>query len=79
MTNIDTLPQAVASDATLDLICRRSSTRVFADTPVDEAQRQAVLHAATRAPSGGAMMMYSIIDIRRRETIERRATRGSLR
>ena len=73
MTNIDTLPQAVASNATLDLICRRSSTRVFADTPVDEAQRQAVLHAATRAPSGGAMMMYSIIDIRRRETIERLA------
>lgn len=73
MTNIDALSQAVANNATLDLICRRSSTRAFADTPVDEAQRQAVLHAATRAPSGGAMMMYSIIDIRRRETIERLA------
>lgn len=73
MTTTDALPQAVANNATLDLICRRSSTRVFADTPVDEAQRQAVLHAATRAPSGGAMMMYSIIDIRRRETIERLA------
>lgn len=50
---------------------QRSSTRVFANEPVTEEQRESVLHAASRAPSAGAMMMYSIIDIREQGTLDR--------
>lgn len=58
----------------LTLIDARSSTRRFAhDVPVTDEQREAVLHAASRAPTAGAMMMYSIIDIRSRQTLERLA------
>lgn len=62
---------AVAPVSALDLIERRSSTRKFADEPITDDQRAAVLHAATRAPSAGAMMMYSIIDIQKQETLDR--------
>lgn len=55
----------------LDVIDARSSTRKFAEVEVTDEQRQAVLHAASRAPSAGAMMMYSIIDIRQQETLDR--------
>lgn len=66
-------PRACA-DPTLALIEQRSSTRLFKqDTPPTPEQRDAVLHAATRAPSAGAMMMYSIIDIQRQETLDRLA------
>ena len=58
---------------TLALIEQRSSTRTFSDAPVTEEQREAVLHAASRAPSAGAMMMYSIIDIREQATLDRLA------
>lgn len=59
---------------TLDIIEQRSSTRQFAqDVEITDEQREAVLHAASRAPSAGAMMMYSIIDIRRQETLDRLA------
>lgn len=74
MCTCDTLPDAYREDPVLQLIERRSSTRAFdSSRPVTDDQRAAVLHAATRAPSGGAMMMYSIIDIRERATIERLA------
>ena len=63
---------AFASDPTLALIEQRSSTRRFAgELPVTGAQREAVLHAASRAPSAGAMMMYSIIDIREQAALDR--------
>ena len=62
---------AAAPASVLDLIDRRSSTRKFADVAITDEQRAAVLHAATRAPSAGAMMMYSIIDIQRQETLDR--------
>ena len=61
----------IDGNPTLALIEQRSSTRAFADIPVSEEQREAVLHAASRAPSAGAMMMYSIIDIRERGTLDR--------
>lgn len=57
----------------LEVIEARSSTRKFAQGPVTDEQRFAVLHAATRAPSAGAMMMYSIIDIRNQETLDQLA------
>ena len=64
---------------TLALIEQRSSTRAFARgedgraVPPTDAQREAVLHAASRAPTAGAMMMYSIIDIRAQKTLDRLA------
>lgn len=41
----------------------RCSTRAFTDEPVSDEERQAIVHAACRAPSAGAMMFYSIIAI----------------
>lgn len=62
------------SESVLECIERRSSTRQFdGGAPVAEEQRAAVLHAASRAPSAGAMMMYSIIDIREQGTLDRLA------
>lgn len=66
----------VCCDATGVLPCieTRSSTRQFeADADITQGQRDAVLHAASRAPSAGAMMMYSIIDIREQATRDRLA------
>lgn len=61
-------------NAVLEVIEQRSSTRQFdRSRPVTDEQRSAVLHAASRAPSAGAMMMYSIIDIRAQETLDRLA------
>ena len=55
--------------AVLSCIESRSSTRQFStDATITQDQREAVLHAASRAPSAGAMMMYSIIDIREQAT-----------
>ena len=69
-----TAPGTPWNQSVLQLIDDRSSTRAFApNTPVTDEQREAVLHAASRAPSAGAMMMYSIIDIRRQETLGRLA------
>ena len=70
---MDNTPET-QENATLRLIEQRSSTRRFADgVAVSAAQREAVLHAATRAPSAGAMMMYSIIDVREQATRDRLA------
>ena len=71
---IDTIPAAYADDATLGLIDARSSTRSFSEgVDFTDAQRAAILHAASRAPSAGAMMMYSIIDVRSQKTRDRLA------
>ena len=68
------LPACYQDNEMLACIARRSSTRAFDQTrPPTEEQRAAVLHAASRAPSAGAMMLYSIIDIQERTTLERLA------
>lgn len=51
------------TNPTLDLIERRRSTRKFSAEPVTADEREAIIHAASRAPSAGAMMFYSIITI----------------
>lgn len=72
--DIDAIPAAYADNPTLQLLDARSSTRTFAkDAPITDDQRTAVLHAASRAPSAGAMMMYSILDIREQATLDRLA------
>jgi FMN reductase (NADPH)/FMN reductase [NAD(P)H] len=48
---------------TLDLIARRTSTRVFAPTPIADAEKTAILSATFRAPTAGNMMLYSIVDV----------------
>lgn len=47
----------------LACIEERSTTRAFSDRPVTPEERHAILHAASRAPSAGAMMFYSMISI----------------
>ena len=72
-------PVETTGNAVLDTLEHRSSTRVFArdddDRPVavTDEQRAAILHAASRAPSAGAMMMYSIVSIREQATLDRLA------
>jgi nitroreductase len=48
---------------TLALIEARTSTRKYADTPITAEEREAILHAAMRAPTAGNLMLYSIIEI----------------
>ena len=48
---------------TLALIEARTSTRRYADTPITPEEREAILHAAMRAPTAGNLMLYSIIEI----------------
>src|SRR5665648_29342 len=48
---------------TLALIEGRCSTRVFAPAPVTDDEKAAILHAALRAPTGGNMQLYSIIQV----------------
>ena len=68
---VDAAVPALANPV-LDVIERRTSTRAFTDEPVSDEQRQAILHAASRAPSAGAMMFYSMI------VIDDEATRAEL-
>ena len=56
-------PVAGLMNPVLEVIEKRRSTRVFSDQPVTQEERTAILHAASRAPSAGAMMFYSIIVI----------------
>ena len=48
---------------TLGVIDARCSTRVYADIPINDAEKRSILDATFRAPTGGNMMLYSIIDI----------------
>lgn len=48
---------------TLEILDRRSSTRVYAPTPITDAEKDAILSATFRAPTGGNMMLYTIIDV----------------
>ena len=48
---------------TLDLIARRTSTRTYSPEPITEAEKEAILAAAFRAPTAGNLMLYSIVDV----------------
>ena len=48
---------------TLDVIEKRRSVRAFSPEPISLEERQTILHAAFRAPTAGAMMLYSIIEV----------------
>jgi nitroreductase len=48
---------------TIELMNARFSTRTFAPASITEQEREAVLHTAMRAPTGGNLMLYTIIEI----------------
>ena len=48
---------------TLEIIARRRSVRAYADQPLTQIEKDAILQAALRAPTAGNMMLYSIIEI----------------
>lgn len=48
---------------TLELIHNRHSTRQYAPIPITQEEKDAILQATLRAPSAGAMMLYTIIEI----------------
>ena len=50
-------------NSTLQLIQARRSTRRYDPTPLTPAEKDAILCAAMRAPTAGAQMLYSIIEI----------------
>ena len=48
---------------TLEVIENRRSIRVYDPTPLSQAEQDAILNAALRAPTAGAMMLYTIIEV----------------
>lgn len=48
---------------TLLVIERRKSTRAYSPEPVTAQEKEAILHAAFRAPTAGNMMLYTIIEV----------------
>ena len=48
---------------TLRLLEERCSTRTYDPTPLSAEETAAILHAAMRAPTGGNMTLYSIIEV----------------
>lgn len=55
---------------TIKLLQNHKSIRKFNEEPVTEEEAELILGAATRGATAGNMMMYSIIKIRSRETLE---------
>lgn len=51
------------SNETLELLRTRRSTRAYLEEPLSADERAAILHAALRAPTGGNMVLYSIIEV----------------
>jgi nitroreductase len=54
-------------NSTLEIINNRRSTRLYDPAPLTEDQKCAILEAAMRAPTAGAMMLYTIIEINDQE------------
>lgn len=50
-------------NSTLQILQNRRSIRRFAETPLSEEEKSAILSSAMRAPTAGNMMLYSIIEV----------------
>ena len=48
---------------TLDLLNRRRSLRAYSDQPITAEEKEAILQGAFRAPTAGAMQLYTIIEV----------------
>jgi nitroreductase len=55
-------PETTTHDV-LALLDGRCSTRAYDPAPLTEDEKQAILHAAMRAPTAGNLMLYSILEI----------------
>ena len=58
---------------TLELIEERASTRKFVQEPLTQDEKDAIVHAAFRAPTACNMMMYSMVEIADKELIAKLA------
>ncbi|MDP4795701.1 MAG: NADPH-dependent oxidoreductase [Rhodospirillales bacterium] len=67
MTNSDTTVGKTDSE-TIRVLKNRRSIRKYADTPVSDAQVEAILSAAMRAPTSSNLHAYSVIVVRDPET-----------
>ncbi len=47
----------------LDVLQKRRSIRLYDPTPLTQEEKDAILNAAMRAPTAGAMMLYTIIEV----------------
>jgi nitroreductase len=48
---------------TLDVIMKRRSTRVYSEDTITDDEKSTILEATLRAPTGGNMMLYSIVEL----------------
>jgi len=48
---------------TLNLLANRKSVRAYTDRPIPDAEKDAILSAALRAPTAGNMTLYTIIEV----------------
>ena len=55
--------EAGVTNEVLRLLDARCSTRAYDRTPLTADEKQAILHAAMRAPTAGNLMLYSILEI----------------
>lgn len=53
----------MVTNATLDLMNARCSTRTFSEEPITADEKAAILHTTMRAPTAGNLMLYSIVEI----------------
>ncbi|OGO34067.1 MAG: nitroreductase [Chloroflexi bacterium RBG_16_57_11] len=60
-------------NATLKVIEKRRSLRMYDPTPLTQEEKGTILHAAMRAPTAGAMMLYSIIEVQQQTLKDRLA------
>lgn len=56
---------------TIQTILNHTSIRKFNDQVIEAAEADAIIEAAMRGASAGNMMLYSLIDIRSKETLEK--------
>lgn len=54
---------APITNPTLELLNARVSTRAYADTPITDAEKRAIVHGALRAPTAGNLLLYTIIEV----------------
>lgn len=55
----------------IDVINKRSSLRRFSETPVSEENKNIIIKSAMRAPTAGNLMLYSMILVENKETLEK--------
>ena len=53
---------------TIELIMHRRSTRAYDPAPLTQDEKDTILQAAMRAPTAGAMMLYTIIEVEDQST-----------